>query len=112
MFSRISTFTVVALVAYAAATKTTTTVTGGKCNSGSLQCCKSVQDPSSSAAQSAFGVASIPIGSVTADVGLACDPITVVGLGTTQCDNQPACCENNNYNGVVALGCTPVNLGA
>ncbi len=47
MFSRISTLTVAALVAYAAAA-TTTTVTGGKCNSGSLQCCKSVQDVSPS----------------------------------------------------------------
>ncbi|KAK0240766.1 hydrophobin-251 [Armillaria nabsnona] len=110
MFSRISTLTVAALVAYAAAA-TTTTVTGGKCNTGSLQCCKSVQDPSSSAVQSALGALNIPIGIVTANVGLTCDPITVVGLGTTQCANQPACCDNNNYNGVVALGCTPVNLG-
>ncbi|KAK0194963.1 hydrophobin-251 [Armillaria mellea] len=111
MFSRISTLTVAALVAYTAA-QTTTTVTGGKCNSGSLQCCKSVQSPSSSAVQNALGVLNIPIGTVTANVGLTCDPITVVGLGTTQCDYQPACCDNNNYNGVVALGCTPVNVGA
>ncbi|KAK0225450.1 hydrophobin-251, partial [Armillaria fumosa] len=112
MFSRISTLTIAALVAYAAAgSKTNTTVTGGKCNSGSLQCCKSVQSPTSKAVQSALGVLDIPIGTVSADVGLTCDPITVVGLGTTQCANQPACCDNNNYNGVVALGCTPVNLG-
>ncbi|KAK0191333.1 hydrophobin-251 [Armillaria novae-zelandiae] len=111
MFSRISAFTLLALAAFSAAQKTNTTVTGGKCNTGSLQCCKSVQDPKSSAVQQALGLLNIPIGEITADVGLTCDPITVIGLGTTQCANQPACCEKNNFNGVVALGCTPINLG-
>ncbi|KAK0476856.1 hydrophobin-251 [Armillaria novae-zelandiae] len=92
--------------------KTDTTVTGGKCNTGSAQCCKSVQDPKSSAAQNALGLLGIPIGAVTANVGLTCDPITVIGLGTTSCVNQPVCCENNNFNGVVALGCTPLNVVA
>ncbi|KAK0206165.1 hydrophobin-251 [Desarmillaria ectypa] len=116
MFSRISAFTLLALAAFAAAQKTNTTVTGGKCNTGSLQCCKSVQNPKSSAAQEALGLLNIPVGEITADVGLTCDPITVIGLGTNQCTSQPACCEKNNFgtvlqNGVVALGCTPVNLG-
>ncbi|KAK0225278.1 hydrophobin-251 [Armillaria fumosa] len=112
MFSRIIALAVLALpLVVVAAPATTTTVTGGSCNTGSFQCCKSVQDPSSSAVQSALGLLNIPIGDVTANVGLTCDPITVIGLGTTQCANQPVCCENNNFNGVVALGCTPINVG-
>ncbi|PBK95188.1 fungal hydrophobin [Armillaria gallica] len=112
MFSRIIALAVLALPLFAvAAPATDTTVTGGSCNTGSLQCCKSVQDPESSAAQQALGLLNIPIGEVTAGVGLTCDPITVIGLGTTQCANQPVCCENNNFNGVVALGCTPINVG-
>ncbi|KAK0225461.1 hydrophobin-251 [Armillaria fumosa] len=117
MFARISAFSlaILALPLLAASSAvprqdTNTTVTGGKCNTGSAQCCKSVQDPESSAVQNALGVLGIPIGEITANVGLACTPITVLGLGTTSCANQPVCCDNNNFNGVVALGCTPINV--
>ncbi|PBK73266.1 fungal hydrophobin [Armillaria solidipes] len=113
MFSRLTALAVLALPFFVAASPaTTTTVTGGSCNTGSAQCCKSVQDPKSSAVQQALGLLNIPIGTITAGVGLTCDPITVIGLGTTQCANQPVCCEQNNYNGLVALGCTPINVGA
>ncbi|KAK0225277.1 hydrophobin-251 [Armillaria luteobubalina] len=113
MFSRLTALAVLALPLFVAASPaTTTTVTGGQCNTGSAQCCKSVQDPKSSAVQQALGLLNIPIGTITAGVGLTCDPITVIGLGTTQCANQPVCCEQNNYNGLVALGCTPINVGA
>ncbi|KAG7442568.1 fungal hydrophobin [Guyanagaster necrorhizus] len=112
MFSRIVALAVLALPLFVvAAPATNTTVTGGSCNTGSAQCCKSVQDPSSSVVQEALGLLDIPIGDVTAGVGLTCDPITIIGLGTTQCANQPVCCKDNNYNGVVALGCTPINVG-
>ncbi|KAK0505228.1 hydrophobin-251 [Armillaria luteobubalina] len=119
MFARFSTFSlaILALPLLVASNavprqETDTTVTGGKCNTGSAQCCKSVQDPKSDVAQNALGLLGIPIGAVTANVGLTCDPITVIGLGTTSCANQPVCCENNNFNGVVALGCTPLNVVA
>ncbi|KAK0240761.1 hydrophobin-251 [Armillaria nabsnona] len=118
MFARVSAFSlaILALPLLAAASvapreATNTTVTGGQCNTGSAQCCKSVQDPKSSAVQNALGLLGIPIGDITAGVGLTCDPITVIGLGTTQCANQPVCCEKNNFNGLVALGCTPINIG-
>ncbi|KAK0205379.1 hydrophobin-251 [Desarmillaria ectypa] len=88
-----------------------TTVTGGSCNTGTFECCKFIQSPTSSPVQTLLGLLNIPIGSVTAPVGLTCNPITAVGLGTTQCLNQPACCTGNNYNGLVTLGCTPINLG-
>ncbi|KAK0448696.1 hydrophobin-251 [Armillaria borealis] len=117
MFARISAFSlaILALPLLAASSAvprqdTNTTVTGGKCNTGSAQCCKSVQDPKSDAVQNALGVLGIPIGEITANVGLTCTPITVLGLGTTSCANQPVCCDNNNFNGVVALGCTPINV--
>ncbi|PBK73441.1 fungal hydrophobin [Armillaria solidipes] len=119
MFAHISAFSFAILalpllVASSAVPKagTNTTVTGGQCNTGSAQCCKSVQDPKSDAVQSALGLLGIPIGDITANVGLTCDPITVIGLGTTSCANQPVCCEKNNFNGLVALGCTPLNVVA
>ncbi|KAK0194970.1 hydrophobin [Armillaria mellea] len=115
MFSRVSALSlaILALPLLAAASvapreSTNTTVTGGQCDTGSAQCCKS---PKSSAVQNALGLLGIPIGDITTGVGLTCDPIMVIGLGTTQCANQPVCCEKNNFNGLVALGCTPINIG-
>ncbi|KAK0213248.1 hydrophobin 2 [Desarmillaria ectypa] len=119
MFARISALSLAILalpllVASSAVPRqeTNTTVTGGKCNTGSAQCCESVQDPKSDAVQKTLGLLGIPIGEITANVGLACAPITVLGLGTTSCTNQPVCCEGNNFNGLVALGCTPLNVVA
>ncbi|KAK0207012.1 hydrophobin-251 [Desarmillaria ectypa] len=71
-----------------------TTVDGGSCNTGTLECCKSVQS-------TLLGLFNIPIGSVTAEIDLACNSITVVGLGTTKCANQPACCTGNNYVSII-----------
>ncbi|KAK0225422.1 hydrophobin-251 [Armillaria fumosa] len=114
MFSRISAFTLAILalpllVASSAVpqARTNTTVTGGKCNRFSA-----MLQPKSDAVQNALGLLGIPIGDITANVGLTCGPITVISLGTTSCANQPVCCEKNNFNGLVALGCTPLNVVA
>ncbi|PBK95400.1 fungal hydrophobin [Armillaria gallica] len=120
MFARISTLTlaVLALPLLVASSvvqrqETNTTVAEGQCNTGSAQCCKSVQDVSSSCLsdiKNVLGLLGIPIGDITAQVGLTYAPITVLGLGTTQCANHPVCCSDNNFNGLVALGCTPINI--
>ncbi|KAF8875137.1 hypothetical protein BD779DRAFT_1678405 [Infundibulicybe gibba] len=41
---------------------------------------------------------------------MTCSPISAIGLGGNSCSAQPVCCSNNSFNGIVALGCTPVNL--
>ncbi|PBK61811.1 fungal hydrophobin [Armillaria solidipes] len=111
MFSRVSTFTLLALPILATATAVLPRTDGAACATGTTQCCDSVQSPTSSIVQLLVGLLGIPIGSVTADVGLTCSPITVLGVGGTECNNQVVCCNNNNFNGVVALGCTPINVG-
>ncbi|KAI3597612.1 hydrophobin [Moniliophthora roreri] len=45
------------------------------------------------------------------DVGLTCDPITVIGAGGNSCSASPVCCSDNSFNGVIAIGCVPVTLG-
>ncbi|KAK0212027.1 hydrophobin [Armillaria fumosa] len=75
-----------------------------------------------------LAVLGVVAGDLTADVGLTCSPISAIGIGGTNCNAQAVCCENNSfvsdsviqidstltfpdYNGVVALGCTPINVG-
>ncbi|KAK0434448.1 hydrophobin [Armillaria borealis] len=52
---------------------------------------------------------------LTGSVGVSCVPITVIGVGGTQCSNQVDCCTDNNFvsngNGLVSLGCSPLNIG-
>jgi hypothetical protein len=43
-------------------------------------------------------------------VGFTCSPINTLGLGSHSCSSQTVCCENNNFKGVVAVGCSPINI--
>ncbi|KAG7441379.1 fungal hydrophobin [Guyanagaster necrorhizus] len=104
MFARLSAFTLTALALPLLAV-------ANSCSSGTLQCCNSVQDPSSKAVQTALADVGVNVGDITVPVGLTCDPITVIGVGSNQCSSQAACCTGNNYNGAVVLGCNPVNVG-
>ncbi|KAF8204666.1 hydrophobin-315, partial [Pholiota molesta] len=81
-----------------------------QCNTDSVQCCDSTSTASNPVTALLLGSLGIPIGSVTGLVGLTCSPITGVGVSGTSCSQQPVCCTNNSFNGVVALGCTPVNI--
>ncbi|KLO09115.1 fungal hydrophobin [Schizopora paradoxa] len=102
-----------------ASTKTVTvtstaTATTSQCNTGSLQCCNSVQSASTPSVASLLGLLGIVVGSVTGQVGVTCSPLTIIGVSGNSCLSpstaQPVCCENNSFNGVVALGCTPINV--
>jgi Fungal hydrophobin len=85
-----------------------TTAAGPACN-GSLLCCNSVQSANSPAVASLAGLLGIVIPPVGL-VGLACSPINVIGPGGVSCNTQPVCCTGNNFNGIIATGCTPVSL--
>ncbi|KAJ3565979.1 hypothetical protein NP233_g7294 [Leucocoprinus birnbaumii] len=80
-----------------------------QCNIGNLHCCNSVQ--TTHQASSLLNELGIAIGgAVSGLVGVTCNPIHVIGIGGNSCSQQPVCCSNNHFNGVVSLGCTPVNL--
>ncbi|KAA1470824.1 fungal hydrophobin [Dentipellis sp. KUC8613] len=132
MFPRISTafvYTLATMSAFAAAapgggnppvTKTVTVTTppsvtatppASQCNTGPVQCCNSVESASSPAATTIFGLLGIVLSDLNVLVGLTCNPISVVGIGSgATCNAQPVCCENNNFNGLISLGCSPVNI--
>ncbi|KAF5348533.1 hypothetical protein D9756_009540 [Leucocoprinus leucothites] len=83
----------------------------GSCNTGPVQCCNQVQDASSLGSNLLGGLLGLGLGPITGLVGLNCNPISaIVGIGGNSCSQQPVCCSNNSFGGLVSLGCTPVNL--
>ncbi|GLB43277.1 putative hydrophobins [Lyophyllum shimeji] len=82
----------------------------GQCNTGELQCCNSVQNADSPSVAALLGAIGVAAQGVTGQVGVTCNPISVIGISGNSCTAQPVCCTNNSFNGVVALGCTPINV--
>ncbi|KAF9480562.1 fungal hydrophobin [Pholiota conissans] len=82
----------------------------GSCNTGSLQCCQSTQDPSITMLTELSGLLGLALPDITGLIGLTCSGINVLGIGGTSCSAQPVCCTNNQFSGLIALGCTPINL--
>ncbi|KAF9558360.1 fungal hydrophobin [Agrocybe pediades] len=111
MFARASTAVVLGLPLLAVANAIPRTDSpSNQCNTGSIQCCNSVQSASSSSVAGLLGLLGVVVGSVTGLVGVTCSPISVIGIAGNSCSAQPVCCTNNSFNGIIALGCTPINL--
>ncbi|KAJ8497099.1 hypothetical protein ONZ45_g12192 [Pleurotus djamor] len=119
MFSQISRAFVFALLTFtlfAAATGPATTVTvtkttiatqtipASQCTTGDIQCCNSVQSSKSDAVGLILGLLGVVLGAVEVLVGLNC---SVLG---GSCNAQTVCCENNSFGGLIAIGCSPVNI--
>ncbi|KAH7913048.1 fungal hydrophobin-domain-containing protein [Hygrophoropsis aurantiaca] len=113
MFSRI--FAVVFFLLFAllaAASPAREIAARGQCNTGSIQCCNTLQSASSNQVAGLLGLLGIVVGDITGQVGLNCSPVDVIGLGSgATCNQEPVCCTNNQFNGLVNLGCSPLNIG-
>ncbi|KAI6012100.1 hypothetical protein PISMIDRAFT_677031 [Pisolithus microcarpus 441] len=108
MFSRV--FAVASLAALALAGPLSVR---DQCNTGTIQCCQQVQQ--ASYYQSAFqeiGLGELLAG-VTGQIGTQCSPISVVGASNgAQCNAQTVCCTNTQFNGLINIGCMPINVNA
>ncbi|KAG0708440.1 fungal hydrophobin [Suillus ampliporus] len=88
-------------------------VAQSQCDTGSISCCQSTM--TYAAAQELFPEYNLAAVDALVDlaVGLTCSGVTVVGTGSGCAANQePLCCEDNKYNGVINVGCSPINIGA
>ncbi|KAK0469244.1 hydrophobin [Desarmillaria tabescens] len=86
--------------------------TPSQCSTGPVQCCDSVQSSKSGGlVATLLGLLGINLGSADVPVGLTCSPLSVIGIGGNSCSAQTVCCENNSFNGLIAIGCTPINIG-
>ncbi|KAF8054235.1 hydrophobin-251 [Lyophyllum atratum] len=106
MFARASLAFFLALPLLAAATGPT----NSQCNTGDIQCCNSVQSADDQSIAGLLGFLGIALQGLTGQVGVTCNPISVIGIDGNSCTSQPVCCTDNSFNGVVALGCTPLNV--
>ncbi|KDR76991.1 hypothetical protein GALMADRAFT_246172 [Galerina marginata CBS 339.88] len=79
------------------------------CNTGPVQCCNTVTTASNPVASLIIGLLGLVLGPDVA-VGLTCSPLTIIGVGSSSCSQQPVCCENNSFNGLIAIGCSPINI--
>ncbi|KAF8159213.1 hydrophobin-263 [Crassisporium funariophilum] len=107
MFARAASTFVLALPLLAAAS---VLPRQGQCNVGTISCCNSVQQASNPVVGLLAGLLGIVLGPITGQVGLNCSPLTVIGVGGNSCSAQPVCCTGNSFNGLIVLGCTPINL--
>ncbi|KAL0948208.1 hypothetical protein HGRIS_010815 [Hohenbuehelia grisea] len=124
MFSRVSqviiyvlaTFALLAAATGTPASTTTVTVTStqtvpaSQCNTGKLQCCNSLERADSTVVGLLLGLLGVVIQGVEALVGITCSPIDILGIGQNSCHAQPVCCQNNNFHGIIAIGCVPINI--
>ncbi|KJA15217.1 hypothetical protein HYPSUDRAFT_149463 [Hypholoma sublateritium FD-334 SS-4] len=85
-------------------------MTSQQCNTGNLQCCNSVQSASSGSVSHLLGILGIVVANPNVPVGVTCSSISAIGVSGESCNAQPVCCENNKFNGLIAIGCSPVNL--
>ncbi|KAH7919097.1 fungal hydrophobin [Leucogyrophana mollusca] len=92
------------------------TPTGGatnSCNTGSASCCDTTSQVGfvPCGRTGILGLLGLNVGSITGLIGFTCSPLTIIGTGTSCTANQePVCCTDNTFNGVVNLGCSPLNV--
>ncbi|KAF8623766.1 hypothetical protein AX15_006208 [Amanita polypyramis BW_CC] len=105
MFSKVALIAAASLAIFVSASP----VPGGgsSCSTGPIQCCNSVEQANSLSAPTTtlLGLLGVEISSITAAVGVGCIP--VVG---SACSGQTVCCQNNNFSGLVSLGCNNISL--
>ncbi|KAF9477839.1 hydrophobin [Pholiota conissans] len=107
MFSKLALFTAASMALFVAAAP----AIDNSCNTGPVQCCNSLTSSDGPVVSNLLSLLGVAVGDITGQVGLTCSPISVLGLGHgSSCSSQPVCCSNNSFNGVVALGCNPINI--
>ncbi|KAI5118970.1 hypothetical protein M0805_001109 [Coniferiporia weirii] len=92
------------------ATATAGDTPASECDTGDLQCCESTTTSTSTEGQALLALIGVVLTDPTVLLGSGCSPISVIGLGDGACTASPVCCDDNSFNGLVAIGCVPVTL--
>ncbi|KAF9039955.1 hydrophobin-319 [Panaeolus papilionaceus] len=80
------------------------------CNTGPVQCCNTLQSQADSPLTGVLGLLGVVLGPVSSLIGTSCSPVNASGVGGNSCSAQPVCCNNVAFNGLVNVGCSPINI--
>ncbi|GLB38097.1 putative hydrophobin [Lyophyllum shimeji] len=83
---------------------------GSQCNTDEVRCCNSLQNAQDANAAALAGLLGLVVQGVTGQIGLNCNPVSGIAVAGNSCATQPVCCKDNKFNGLVAVGCTPINV--
>ncbi|EIW52222.1 fungal hydrophobin [Trametes versicolor FP-101664 SS1] len=108
MFAKLtSAFAAFAILAVATATPQA----AGSCSTGTLQCCNSVEAAGSAAVAPILAALGVVVQDLNIPVGLSCSGVNGVGVGgSDSCSTNAVCCDENNFGGLLAIGCLPASL--
>ncbi|KAI0819777.1 hypothetical protein BC628DRAFT_965028 [Trametes gibbosa] len=110
-FTTLATVALALVASVAAMPSYGTSATQSECNTGSMQCCDSVQPAKSKDIFSLLKALDVldQVGE-NDQVGLTCSAITTSAVGGSEsCSAMPVCCSGNSYGGV-SMGCVPFPL--
>ncbi|PPR01333.1 hypothetical protein CVT24_006335 [Panaeolus cyanescens] len=111
MFAKLALFTAATMAVFVAAAPAPGGI-NNSCNTGPVQCCNQLFEAEDESYKGILSLLGVVLGPVTGQVGLNCSPLTLIGLGSgASCTSQPVCCSDNQFNGLVNVGCSPVALG-
>jgi len=105
-------FAVASMLSFVAAVPSPQYGSVQECGDGnSQQCCNSFQDAQTESVQHILVelLGANAAAAVTGQVGLDCSLIASVAAGSA-CNQQTACCSNDDFNGLVAIGCNNINV--
>ncbi|RPD65521.1 fungal hydrophobin [Lentinus tigrinus ALCF2SS1-7] len=89
----------------------TVTEPASDCTTGPIQCCEGIQSANTVPGKVMLGLLGIILKDLDVFLGLNCDPITGVGVGSgNACTAVTVCCENNAVGSLISIGCIPVFL--
>ncbi|KAJ3572066.1 hypothetical protein NP233_g3338 [Leucocoprinus birnbaumii] len=91
-------------------TPTSTPLPASQCGTGNLQCCNALERSDGSLVGTLLGLLGVVLQGVEALIGITCSPIDILGIGQNSCHSQPVCCQNNDFHGLIAIGCVPINI--
>ncbi|KAI0746807.1 fungal hydrophobin-domain-containing protein [Daedaleopsis nitida] len=95
----------------ASAPTVTVTQPASDCTTGPIQCCEDVQSANTVPGKVILGLLGIFLKDLDVILGLNCNPITGVGVGSgNACTSITVCCENNSVGSLISIGCIPVFL--
>jgi len=109
MFSKVALFVAASMAVFATALPAGGS---GSCNTGEMHCCNQTQTAQSVKKTDLAALLGLDLGSIQGLVGTSCTPLTAVGLAGNSCSQQPVCCTDNHFNGLVVVGCSPINVNA